>query len=121
MAGRASAQYVIVALSKRVEAHLKSRLVTVGGIIIGTQLPQTWSFQVDAEAFSFVADKKGNVTVTLGLAPNADVVVTTTYDRLMAALNTGSPGETPPSPLGVKFGSNRGRRGYFYVRKNLKI
>ncbi len=121
MSDRPSAESVVTDLSKKVEHLVKARLVSLGGIVIRTQLPQTWTFQVDQEAFTFRMDRQGNITVSPGATPGADVRIVTTYERLMRTFHTGSPGETPPASMGITFGSNRGRRAYFYVRKSLKI
>lgn len=121
MASRPSAEEVIASLSKQVEQLVRKRLVGVGGIVIRTHLPQTWTFEVDQEAFTFQMDRQGGVSVSRGTSPSPDVRVVTTYDRLMRTLRTGTPGETPPAAMGVTFGSNRGRPAYFYVRKHLRI
>lgn len=116
-----TAEEFVTSLAKKVESEVKKRLVGLGGFVIRSQLPQTWTFKIDQEAFSFQMDKQGNVKVSSGLLPEPDVRIETSYERLMINLRSGSPGESPPSTTGVSFGSNRGRRAYFYVRKNLKI
>jgi hypothetical protein len=116
-----SAQEIVTELAGRVENLLHKRLTGLGGAILRTQLPQTWSFQVDAEEFSFTADKWGKVTLAPGFLPHADVQVVTTLDRLQASLRSGTPGETPPAQQGITFGTTRGRRGYYFVRRQLRI
>lgn len=121
MSSRPSAQEVVAALASRVEAYVKKKLVALGGIIIRSQLPQGWTFKIDQEEFSFEMDRQGNVKLISGALPHPDVRIVTSYDRLMANLNSATRGETPPAPLGVSFGSNRGRRAYYYVRRNIGI
>lgn len=121
MAAGPSAEETMALLSRKVEHFVKQRLTALGGFVIRSQLPQTWTFKVDTEEFSFVMDRQGNVTRSRGLQPKADVRVVTTRERLVAHLGSATPGEALPSSIGVSFGTARGRRAYFYVRRNLRI
>jgi len=121
MQSRPSAQEILASLAKEVESRLKPRLVAMGGFVLRSQLPQLWTFKVDEEEISFSMDKQGSIALSKGLLPNPDVRIVTTYDRLVVALKSATPGETPPATQGVSFGSNKGRRAFFYVRKSLRI
>lgn len=121
MQAHQNAYDVVTALARRVETHVKSKLVGMSGMVFRSQLPQVWSFKIDQEEFSFTADKTGTIQVSEGLAEHPDVLVETSYERLLVALNSGTPAESIPSTIGVRFGSTRGRRAYFYIRKNLGI
>ena len=112
---------VLGQIARQVEEMLEVRLKGLGGAVVRTQLPQTWSFRLGQEEFTFVVDRWGKIQTTPGFLPTADVKVETTLERLMATLHSGTKGETPPATMGITFGSPRGRRAYFYVRKQLKI
>lgn len=91
-----------------------------GGIVRG-YLPQTWVFRTGSEVVSLTVEKTGAVRVTEGAAPNPDVTIETSHERLEAALRTRSAAKVPPGPLTVTPHTPKGKAAFDYLRGRIGL
>jgi len=117
----ATVRVLLEKVAQDIEPQIRSQLGGFFGGMVRAYLPQTWVFRTEHEVASLTVDRAGAVRVADGPAPNPDVTIATTQDRLVAALKTRSRAKVPPGGLAVTTHTSKGKTAFDYLRGRLGL
>jgi len=104
-----------------VERQLVPTMRGFAGAIVRSYLPQRWVFVTERETANLTVDAAGHCTASEGPLEGPDVTVSTTHDRLRAALLSRDPARVPPGPMEVTAHSAKGRAAVALLRRRLGV
>lgn len=103
------------------EPRLAQSMQGFTGMFVKAYLPQRWVFETESEVVHLTVDPTGRFAAGAGALPSPDVTVSTTHDRLEAALRTRDPAKVPKGPMKVTPHTAKGKAAYEFLRGRLGL
>ncbi len=104
-----------------IEGQLKPSLQGLTGLVVRSQLPQTWVLATESDMVTLNVDSNGNVRAFAGYAPQPDVTIKTSHALLSAALTTRTRASIPAGPFHVEYHTPKGKRAFEFLRGRLGL